>query len=48
MLDLQEKQINGPVIRLHDADNVLVARTEVQPGTSLPESGGVAGTVSTT
>ena len=37
MLDLQEKQIIGPAIRLHPADNVLVARTEIQVGTTLPE-----------
>jgi altronate hydrolase len=39
MLDLQEKQIIGPTIRLHPADNVLVARTEIQVGTTLPEGG---------
>lgn len=38
MLDLQEKQIIGPAIRLHPADNVLVARIELQPGTRLQEN----------
>ena len=35
MLDIQEEGIIGPVIRLHSADNVLVARTEIQAGTSI-------------
>ena len=39
MLDLQEKQVIGQAIRLHAADNVLVARTEIQAGTTLKEEG---------
>ncbi len=39
MLDLQEKQAVGPAIRLHPADNVLVARVEIQAGTTLKAEG---------
>ena len=35
MLDLSEKKVNGPAIRLHSADNVVVARTDIQTGASL-------------
>ena len=30
------KRINGPVIRLHSNDNVVVARTDVGLGASIP------------
>lgn len=36
MIDLHAKRLNGPVIRLHPDDNVVVARTECEPGTSIP------------
>ena len=39
MLDIQEERIIGPVIRLHSADNVLVARTEIQAGTAIESHG---------
>ena len=39
MLDLQETQAVGPAIRLHPADNVLVARGEIQAGTTLKAEG---------
>ena len=39
ILDIQEEGIIGPVIRLHSADNVLVARTEIQAGTSIEAHG---------
>ena len=39
MIELEEKQILGPAIRLHPADNVIVARTIVEPGTDLPDHG---------
>ena len=35
MLDLSEKRVTGPAIRLHSADNVVVARTDIQTGTSV-------------
>lgn len=35
MLDLSEKRMTGPAIRLHSADNVLVARTDIAAGTAL-------------
>ena len=35
MLDLSEKRVTGPAIRLHSADNVVVARTDIQIGTSV-------------
>ena len=31
------KRIVGPIIRLHVADNVVVTRTPVAPGTAVPE-----------
>jgi altronate hydrolase len=36
MIDLSAKRLNGPVIRLHPNDNVVVARIPVQAGTSIP------------
>ena len=38
MLDLQDKRVNGPAIRLHSGDNVAVALREIASGTALPES----------
>ena len=29
MIEIAEKQVVGPVIRLHPRDNVLIARTEL-------------------
>jgi altronate hydrolase len=36
MIDLEAKQVNGPVIRLHPEDNVVVARVDIEPGTVIP------------
>ncbi|MDP3414566.1 UxaA family hydrolase [Falsiroseomonas sp.] len=36
MIDLKAKRLNGPVIRLHPDDNVVVARIDIEPGTSIP------------
>jgi altronate hydrolase len=30
------KQLDGPVLHLNDADNVVIARAEIAPGTALP------------
>ena len=35
MLDTSEKQITGPVVRLHSADNVVVARAPIQAGVEV-------------
>ncbi|MBT5111427.1 MAG: altronate dehydratase, partial [Rhodospirillaceae bacterium] len=35
MLDQSEKQVNGPIIRLNSADNVVVARTDIAAGAAL-------------
>ena len=37
MIDLGQKQLRGPFIRLHPRDNVVVARTDVPAGTAVPE-----------
>jgi altronate hydrolase len=39
MIDLDAKRITGPVIRLHPADNVVVARIDVAIGTPVPSEG---------
>ncbi len=39
MIEIAEKQMVGPVIRLHPKDNVLVARTDIAMGTSVPSEG---------
>ncbi|WP_326543991.1 UxaA family hydrolase [Pseudorhodoferax sp.] len=39
MIELGEKKITGPVIRLHPADNVVVARIDVGIGTEVPSEG---------
>jgi len=39
MIDLHAKTMIGPVIRLHPNDNVVVARTEVGIGMSIPSEG---------
>ena len=36
MIELSEKKVVGPVIRLHPNDNVVVARVDVAIGTSVP------------
>jgi altronate hydrolase len=36
MVETADKQARGPVIRLHPNDNVLVARTDVGLGQSIP------------
>ena len=35
MIEILEKPAAGPVIRLHDADNVVIARANVEIGTKL-------------
>jgi altronate hydrolase len=37
MLDLTQKRVYGPVIRLHPRDNVVVARADMAAGTPVPE-----------
>lgn len=39
MIELGEKRVTGPLIRLHPADNVLVARIDVGIGTGLGVEG---------
>ena len=39
MIETDAKTIAGPVIRLHPADNVVVARTDVAIGTRVPGEG---------
>lgn len=39
MIDISEKQVTGPVIRLHHADNVVVARVPLGIGTAIPSEG---------
>lgn len=39
MIDISEKQVTGPVIRLHHADNVVVARVPLGIGTVIPSEG---------
>lgn len=36
MIDLDAKVMSGPVIRLHPDDDVVVARTDIEAGTSIP------------
>ena len=38
MLDLEDKRVNGPTIRLNSEDNVAVALREIASGTALPDS----------
>jgi altronate hydrolase len=38
VLDLQDKHVNGPAIRLNSGDNVAVALREIASGTALPQS----------
>ena len=42
MIDLNAKRLNGPVIRLHPDDNVVVARVDIEPGTVIPGENVVA------
>jgi len=39
MIELTEKRIAGPIIRLHPNDNVVVARVDVGIGTAVPSEG---------
>ncbi|MCB1511320.1 MAG: UxaA family hydrolase, partial [Hyphomicrobiaceae bacterium] len=39
MLDLAQKRIIGPVIRLHPEDNTVVARETIERGTDIPSEG---------
>jgi altronate hydrolase len=36
MIELSQKRVTGPIIRLHPADNVVVARMDVGIGTPVP------------
>ena len=38
MLDLEDKRVNGPAIRLNSGDNVAVALREIASGIALPDS----------
>ena len=42
MIDLDAKRLDGPVIRLHPEDNVVVARVDIEPGTPIPGENVVA------
>ncbi len=42
MIEIAEKRVAGPVIRLHPRDNIVVARTEVAIGTPIPSEGVVS------
>jgi altronate hydrolase len=42
MIDLDAKTMNGPVIRLHPDDNVVVARVDIDAGTVIPGENVVA------
>ena len=42
MIDMSAKRVTGPVIRLHPADNVVVARVDVGIGTAVPGEGFVS------
>jgi altronate hydrolase len=39
MIELTQKRVAGPIIRLHPADNVVVARMDVAIGTPVPSEG---------
>jgi altronate hydrolase len=39
MIELSEKRVTGPIIRLHPNDNVVVARTDVGIGMAVPSEG---------
>ncbi|MEI2415808.1 altronate dehydratase family protein [Orrella sp. JC864] len=39
MIEFSEKRVTGPVIRLHCADNVVVARVPIGLGTEVPSEG---------
>ncbi len=36
MIEMSSKDVTGPVIRLHSADNVVIARIDVAIGTAVP------------
>ena len=39
MIEIREKNVSGPTVRLHPNDNVVVARIDVAAGTELPAEG---------
>ncbi len=39
MLNLSVKRNNGPIIRLNPADNVAIAKVDIEPGTKISEEG---------
>jgi altronate hydrolase len=39
MIELTQKRVTGPIIRLHPGDNVVVARMDVGIGTPVPSEG---------
>ena len=36
MIEMSEKRLIGPIIRLHPHDNVVVARVDIGIGTAVP------------
>ncbi len=39
MIELRDRHSTGPTVRLHDKDNIVIARVDVGLGMSLPEEG---------
>ncbi|MBL8384204.1 MAG: altronate dehydratase [Burkholderiales bacterium] len=39
MIELQDRLAAGPTIRLHDGDNIVIARVDIGIGTALPAEG---------
>jgi len=39
MIEIREKVVSGPTVRLHPNDNVVVARVDVAAGTEIPNEG---------
>ena len=37
MIEIKEKSVTGKTIRLHDADNVVIARIDLALGTKLDD-----------
>ena len=39
MIELRDRHAAGPTVRLHDQDNIVIARVDVGIGTPLPGEG---------
>ena len=39
MIELRDRHAAGPTVRLHDKDNIVIARVDVGIGTPLPGEG---------